>query len=113
MKIGVLLTTSKEHGNTNTVLDISGAALKDGHEVGIFLMDDGVYNIVKTSESDELYVADKFSDLIKQGVEIALCDQTARERGVNKENSIEGVVFGGQFDLAVLVNESDRFLAFN
>ena len=113
MKFGILLTISKEHANTNTVLNIANAALKEGHEVSIFLMDDGVYNIVKTPEKDELYVAGAFSDLIKQGVEIALCDQTARERGVSKENSIEGVVFGGQFDLAVLVNESDRFLSFN
>ena len=62
MKIGILLTTSKEYEDAHTVLNIADAALKEGHEVGIFLMDDGVYNIVKTSEGDELYAADKFSN---------------------------------------------------
>ncbi len=47
MKLGILLTTSPENENTSTVISISSAARELGHEVSIFLMYDGVYNIQK------------------------------------------------------------------
>jgi sulfur relay (sulfurtransferase) complex TusBCD TusD component (DsrE family) len=44
MKLGILLISSPENENTNTVIEISRAAREQGHEMSIFLMYDGVYS---------------------------------------------------------------------
>jgi sulfur relay (sulfurtransferase) complex TusBCD TusD component (DsrE family) len=107
MKINVLLTTSPELENSNTVLNLINAAIDLGHESTIFFMDDGVYNVVKGN-----HISSKFAQLRDKGASLALCGHTAEERGVKKEDCIDGVAFAGQYELAVLINESDRFLTF-
>jgi len=107
MKLGILLTTSPENQNSHTVTNLAGAACEAGHEVELFLMDDGVYNIVK-----DVPVSLKFAELMTKGASCALCGHTAEDRGVKKEACITGVKFAGQYELAVLVNEADRFLTF-
>lgn len=99
MKLGILLTTSPENENTNSVIAISSAALEQGHEVFIFLMYEGVYNIHKK----------EFSELVNKGVNITLCALNAEQRKVNK---VDGVLFGSQYDHACNASEVDRFLTF-
>lgn len=48
-------------------------------------------------------------DLLSIGVDLSLCAHNATQRVLEK---VDGVVWGSQFDLAVLANESDRFLTF-
>ncbi len=99
MKLGILLTTGPENENTSTVIAISRAAREKGHEVSIFLMYDGVYNIHKK----------EFSELVDRGVNITLCALNATQRNISK---IEGILFGSQYDNACIVNEVDRFISF-
>jgi sulfur relay (sulfurtransferase) complex TusBCD TusD component (DsrE family) len=99
MKLGILLTTAPSHQNTHTVIQLSRAARKKGHEVGIFMMADGVYNILHQP----------LLDLIQDGVELSLCAYNATQRGLDR---VEGVQWGSQYDLAVLTDNSDRFLTF-
>ncbi|MBU1262313.1 DsrE family protein, partial [bacterium] len=40
------------------------------------------------------------------------CGHTAEQRGVEKENCLPGVKYAGQYELACMVNEADRFLTF-
>jgi predicted peroxiredoxin len=99
MKIGILLTTSPENQNTNTVISISSAAREQGHEVSIFLMYDGVYNIQKK----------EFTDLIQKGVNIAVCALNVEQRNIKR---VDGILFGSQYDHACIASEVDRFISF-
>lgn len=99
MKLGILLTTTPENENTNTVISICRAARKQGHEVSVFLMYDGVYNINKK----------EFAGLTDIGVNIAVCALNAEQRKVAK---VDGILFGSQYDNACMAKDVDRFLSF-
>lgn len=99
MKLGILLTTSPENENTNTVIEISKAAREEGHDVSIFLMYDGVYNVNKK----------EFAELVDKGVEIAICAFNAEQRKVAK---VDGILFGSQYDHACIASDVDRFVSF-
>lgn len=99
MKLGILLTTSPENENTNTVIEISKAAREQGHDVSIFLMYDGVYNVNKK----------EFAELVNKGVEITICAFNAEQRRVAK---VDGILFGSQYDHACITNSADRFISF-
>ncbi len=99
MKLGILLTTSPENENTNTVISLSRAAREQGHEVSIFLMYDGVYNVNKK----------EFQELAGSGVSIAVCALNAEQRSIKK---VEGILFGSQYDHACIAGGVDRFISF-
>lgn len=99
MKLGILLTSNPDNENTNTVIEISRAAREQGHEVSIFLMYDGVYNVHKK----------EFADLADKGVSITLCAMNAQQRKVGKA---EGILFGSQYDHACIAGDVDRFISF-
>jgi len=61
-------------------------------------MYDGVYHV----QHEVLH------SLIEKGVEVSLCARNAQELGVEKR---PGILFGSQYDLAVMVSESDAFLS--
>jgi sulfur relay (sulfurtransferase) complex TusBCD TusD component (DsrE family) len=98
-KLGILLTTSSESENTHTVIRLAEAALATGKEVEMFLMCDGVYHL-----NDP-----RLEELTKKGVKVAVCAQNCLERKVERKPF---VLWGSQYDLAVMVKESDRFLSF-
>ena len=99
MKLGILLTSSPENENANTVISISRSAREQGHEVSIFLMYDGVYNVHRK----------EFAQLADKGVRIAVCALNAEQRSVQK---LEGILFGSQYDHACIAGEVDRFISF-
>ncbi len=99
MKLGILLTTSPENENTSTVISISRAAREQGHEVSIFLMYDGVYNVHKK----------EFVELVDNGVNIAVCALNVEQRKVNR---VDGILFGSQYDHACIANDVHRFISF-
>lgn len=99
--LGILLTTSPEHANTQTVINLTQAAIARGVEVEIFMMCDGVHNAFASS----------IEALVEKGARIVLCSHNLRERGRPK---FEGaVVCGSQYDHAQFVAKVDRYLAFN
>lgn len=99
MKLGILLTSSPENENANTVIELSRAACRQGHQVSIFLMYDGVYNVNKK----------EFAQLADNGVSIAVCALNAEQRKVGK---VDGILFGSQYDHACIAGGVDRFISF-
>lgn len=97
MKLGIQLTSGIESEDVHTVRQLALAAVAGGHQVNLFLMDDGVYAL------------DRLKDLARQGVPISLCTHSASERGVAK---VEGILWGSQWDWAQIVHDSDRVLNF-
>jgi sulfur relay (sulfurtransferase) complex TusBCD TusD component (DsrE family) len=110
MKIGILLLTSPEHENTDTVHRLCQGFIKQGHDVELFLMDDGVFNSIKSNSTIRL--AQPLEGLIEQGVQISLCSQTLDQRGLSKDNLVQGVDLSNQQRLAKMVAQADRFLVF-
>ncbi len=96
MKLGIILTTGFGSQNLHTACRLVEAALEEGHQVSLFLMDDGVYQVRG------------FEDLQEKGLEVALCAHNAYQRGLEKT---EGVLFGSQYDWAQAVNEADRVIS--
>lgn len=98
MKLGILLTRSPLHEEARTVRFLAAAAAAKGHGVQIFLMEEGLYNILDP----------KFMEL-RGKADIQAC-------GVNREQlhlpMVDGVRFTGQYDHALLVNGCDHFLHF-
>lgn len=97
MKLGILLTSGLESEDAYTVRQLALAALRQGHQVAIFLMDDGVYNTSRLRE------------LTGQGASIAVCTHNAHQRQVEK---VEGLLFGGLNDWAEIVKNADRVVVF-
>lgn len=109
MRLGILLTTTPEHENSTTALRVARAALELGHQVELFLMNDGVYNVLDIRENP---VAEEFVALQEHGASITLCGSNCDPRGVTKETAIAGLTFGSQYDHAQILHRADRFLVF-
>ena len=109
MTFGFLLTTSPERADARTVLRLARAALQTGHRVELFLMDDGVYNVLAASKHP---VSGEFARLMGAGATITLCATSTGPRGVTRETALPGVRFGGQYEHAQMVAQADRVLTF-
>ncbi len=109
MKIGMLLTAGIASESARTALRIARAARAKGHDVELFLMDDGVYAVKRGKRTP---VADELASLIEGGASVALCALNAEQRGVTQAEAVPGVLFGSQYDLAQSIDAADRFLSF-
>lgn len=110
MKIGFLLHKSPEHQDAQTVKRLTEVFINEGHEVSIFLMEDGVLNVIINNAARRLSAG--FDDLVTKGAKISLCTFTTEIRGLSREQFLKGVNFHSQYDLSIMINECDRFLSF-
>ena len=98
MKLGILINTDRHFED---VVGITKAALSKGHEVIIFMMDDGnklLGNPAITGLSDEA------------GVKMSFCDHSAGKLGISKDGIPDKITCGSQLDNANMNNESDRVI---
>lgn len=110
LAIGFLLTTSPEHQNSHTVFRLIEALLSAGHRVSLFLMDDGIYNIVRIESGNS--PSAHLEKLMKEGLAVSLCTQSAEGRGIFEGDAVPGIGWLSQHELSRIVAGSDRFLAF-
>ncbi len=103
------MTTSPEHQNGHTVCTLAAAFLSAGDQVALFLMDDGVYHIVK---KHKLGISEKLKNLLAGQMTVSVCSQSLEKRGVSEESCIAGVDWASQHELARILAGSDRFLSF-
>lgn len=108
--IGFLLTTSPEHQNSHTVFRLIEALLAAGQRVSLFLMDDGIYNIVRVESAHS--PSAHLEKLMKEGLTVSLCTQSAEGRGIFEADAVPGIGWLSQHELSRIVAGSDRFLAF-
>ena len=99
-KLAILLSTPPHKPDIETVVYLSKAALDQGVEVYLYLLDDGVLNF------DQPVI----DELLTQGVKLYCCAYAAQKRNIPRS---EKAVFGGLFVLFHLTNSCDRFIAFN
>ncbi len=110
MQIGILLTTSPDHENAYLVGRLSEAWLKQGHQVELFLMGEGVYNGMSVSSPKRPYAV--LPTLLGLGVKVSVCGVTAEARGLAESNLYPGIEIASQYELSKIVDRSDRFLTF-
>lgn len=110
LSVGMLLTTSPEHQNSHTVYRLAQSLLAAGHRVELFLMDDGIYNLVPTDAPES--PSSRLRALQSKGLSLSLCTQSAETRGIFEEDCPAGIGWRSQHELALIVERSDRFLSF-
>jgi len=110
MQIGILLTSGADHENGYVVGRLSESLLKQGHQVDVFLMDDGVYHGVQVASPKRPYPV--IPTLLGLGAKVAVCGVTAEARGVEERDLHPGVEIASQYELSKIVDRADRFLTF-
>jgi len=100
--------------NTDTVFELAKAGVETGHKVTIFCDIDAVYNLIaKQILPNQSTPASKLTQLIKKGVQVLACQESARLRGLDIKNELlQGVVESSLGRLAILMEEADRVVAF-
>jgi sulfur relay (sulfurtransferase) complex TusBCD TusD component (DsrE family) len=110
----ILFSSPIQFQNTDTVYEFAKAAIKEGHKVSIFCDIDSVYNLIRSQIlPNQATPARKFAELIDKGAYILACRENARLRGIDlKKESIKGVKESSLAELAQLIEESNRVVAF-
>ena len=104
----ILFSPPTQSQNTVTVCELSKAAVEMGHEVTVFFDADATRNLVANQTA-----ANRIADLIKRGVGVLVCRESARLRGIDtKKDLIKGVVESSLGGLADLMGKHDRIAAF-
>ena len=93
-KLGILLNSDKYRDDVVGVIKAAKAA---GHDVDVFMMDDGT-----------LLAADVSSECSGEA-QFAYCDHSAEPRGVK---DVEGATAGSQYQNAVMMHEADQVVVF-
>jgi len=110
----ILFSPPIQSQNTDTVYEFAKAAVEMGYEVTVFCDIDATYNLLARQViPDKTSPASKIAQLIKTGVHVLACRESARLRGIDvKTDLIEGVVESSLGKLAELMEEHDRIVAF-
>ena len=115
MKIGVLILEGPyQHEAADSAYHFVKAALARGHQItGIFLYTDGVNNANGyIKPPGERNIAERFSELGAQGIDIVACNACARFRGFRPDMVAEHVRLSGLGSLAEYLKDADRFVTF-
>lgn len=93
-KLGILLNSDKYRDDVVGVIKAAKAA---GHDVDVFIMDDGVL------------LASDVSSECGGDAQFAYCDHSAEPRGIK---DVEGATAGSQYQNAVMMHEADKVVVF-
>ena len=98
MKLGLLVTRDDFKDD---VIGLTKAAIARGHEVIIFMTDDGVRLCLDRD-------IEALKDLL--GVSMSLCDHSAKLRDVPGENVPQGIIAGSQYQNAAMNQDADKVI---
>ncbi|HLZ32849.1 MAG TPA: DsrE family protein, partial [Nitrospira sp.] len=101
-KLGLLLSTAPSHSSVDTVVKLAGAALRQGIDVYLYLIDEGVKSMNDV----------RFSDLLTGGVKISVCAYGCQQHGVSTTDIDSRISLSGLVVLSGIIDGCDRFLAF-
>jgi len=110
----ILFSPPTQLQNIVTVCELSIAAVEMGHEVTVFFDVDATQNLVASQTvPSKTTPASRIADLIKRGVRVLVCRESARLRGIDtKKDLIHGAVESSLGELADLMGRHDRIVAF-
>jgi sulfur relay (sulfurtransferase) complex TusBCD TusD component (DsrE family) len=99
-KLGLMLSTGPEHGNLDTTVGLSEAALDRGAQVYLYLIDDGVVAVDHP----------RVQALAERGARLFVCAFGCQKRGLPLS---ERATNCGLVVLTDVINGTDRFVALN
>jgi sulfur relay (sulfurtransferase) complex TusBCD TusD component (DsrE family) len=102
-KLGILLSTSPEHPNAETVFHLSKTALANKVDTYLYLIDEGVKNLEDP----------RYTGLAGKGLKLFVCAYGCQQHHISTEGYGKEVTFCGLVILSNIIDGCDRFLAFN
>lgn len=101
-KLGLLLSTAPSHSSVDIVAKLAEAAVRQGVEVYLYLIDEGVKSLKDA----------RFRHLIEGGVKMSVCAYGCQQHGVSTQEVDSRVSLSGLVVLSGIIDGCDRFLAF-
>lgn len=101
-RLGLLLSTPPSHPSVETVAQLTDAALRQGVDVYLYLIDEGVKTVM-----DQRYLG-----LIDAGAKMSVCAYGCQQHGVPTATVDSRVSLSGLVVLSGIIDGCDRFLAF-
>ena len=101
-KLGLLLSTAPSDKAIETVVRLSEAAVRQGVEVYLYLIDEGVKSFKDM----------RFSRLLDHGVRMSVCAYGCQQHSVSTQEVDSRVSLSGLVVLSGIIDGCDRFLAF-
>lgn len=102
-KLGLLLSTPTGHPHVTTITRLSQEALRAGHDVYLYLIDEGVKNLHDPH----------LLDAAGGGAKYFVCAYGCQQYGVKTDRVDPRVTLCGLVVLSSIVTGCDRFIAFN
>jgi tRNA 2-thiouridine synthesizing protein D len=96
-----------------TALRFALTAALEGHQVRLFLVQDGVF-VAKKGQTPEEFpnIAGMLEDAIKEGVQVKTCTPCCKARSVTSAEVVKGVIMATMNDLVKWCTESDKVITF-
>ena len=102
LKLCLLLSTAPSHSSVDVVAKLADAAVRQGVEVYLYLIDEGVKSLKDA----------RFSHLIEGGVKMSVCAYGCQQHDVSTQEVDSRVALSGLVVLSGIIDGCDRFLAF-
>jgi predicted peroxiredoxin len=101
-KLGLLLSLPPSHGSVATVQGLAQAALDAGHEVYLYLIDEGVKNMRDLP----------YKSLVQSGAKVFVCAYGCQQHHVSTESLDSSISLCGLVVLAGIIDACEPFLSF-
>jgi sulfur relay (sulfurtransferase) complex TusBCD TusD component (DsrE family) len=101
-KLGLLLSTAPSDKTIETVVRLAEAAIRQGIDVYLYLIDEGVKSFKDS----------RFSRLLDGGAKMSVCAYGCQQHGVSTQHVDSRVSLSGLVVLSGIIDGCDRFLAF-
>lgn len=101
-KIGLLLALPPSHPSAATVCGLTQAALRAGHEVYLYLIDEGVKNMHH----------ERYKALLQEGVKLFVCAYGCQQHRVATDGLDPRISLCGLVVLSGIVDACEPFLSF-
>jgi len=101
-KLGLMLSTGPSHSSVDMVSKLAEAALRQGVDVYLYLIDEGVKSMRDA----------RFTRLVDSGAKMSICAYGCQQHGVATNDIDTRVSLSGLVVLSGIIDGCDRFLAF-
>ena len=101
-KIGLLLALPPSHESATTVHGLAQAALSAGHEVYLYLIDEGVKNLATP----------EYRQIAQSGVKVFACAYGCQQHRVSTDGLDPAISLSGLVVLSGIIDACEPFLSF-
>ena len=93
-------------------LRLADTAVERGHDVRLFLINDGVDAARPAPSGSEFELSEMVSKLTQQGAHVLLCGTCMNRCGLSDADAVQGTERGSMDNLVTWIEESDRVVTF-